>query len=435
MAQTARRTSLEDFGMSPKQDNPHLCYKCREVFENWRKPGTEFKGTYEGNHHDLIDLEASALVGCPVCELLLEDFIDNYHYALLLPECPRNLGIRLEFDDRTAVNYLTTIFEGYTFDMMEASIGLYHPTSMQALVTITFLHRLSDLVIGSNDTVALDKVASKTDCPETWILVKQWLRNCCQSHHFCSKEIIPRKLPTRLVKVGTDESEPSLCLSNQLGGDVEYLTLSHCWGKIEFRKLLKANFASMLVEIKRSTLCATFQHAIMITRRLGFDYLWIDALCIIQDDPTDWEIEAATMAAVYASSKLNIGAVDAGNGDVDAYFLGVNSNHQLARSAHTKATAPRPGSSGTVYQEDLQRAEWKIASLRRGRGCFRRDALLHGRSSLEMAKQSGNAGLPKLANLFAMALLLEVQPYQPMQLQPLHLGINRKALGATPFLI
>jgi hypothetical protein len=61
-------------------------------------------------------------------------------------------------------------------------------------------------------------------------------------------------------------------------------------------------------------LSQTFQDAIMITRRLGIKYLWIDSLCILQDSKSDWEVESAKMGQYYASSWLTIGAGLLGDG-------------------------------------------------------------------------------------------------------------------------
>ncbi len=52
----------------------------------------------------------------------------------------------------------------------------------------------------------------------------------------------------------------------------------------------------------------TFQHAIAVTRALGIQYLWIDAICIIQDDDKDWEVESGNMASIYGNSYLTISA-------------------------------------------------------------------------------------------------------------------------------
>ncbi|KAL5347759.1 hypothetical protein ACLOAV_007168 [Pseudogymnoascus australis] len=51
-----------------------------------------------------------------------------------------------------------------------------------------------------------------------------------------------------------------------------------------------------------------FQDAVKVTRKLGIQYLWIDSLCIIQDDTNDWECESAAMGQVYNHSSVTIRA-------------------------------------------------------------------------------------------------------------------------------
>ncbi|PQE03115.1 heterokaryon incompatibility protein [Rutstroemia sp. NJR-2017a BVV2] len=53
---------------------------------------------------------------------------------------------------------------------------------------------------------------------------------------------------------------------------------------------------------------STFQNAVQITRALGLRYLWIDSLCIIQDDKDDWQFESAKMANIYLGSCVTIAA-------------------------------------------------------------------------------------------------------------------------------
>ena len=48
------------------------------------------------------------------------------------------------------------------------------------------------------------------------------------------------------------------------------------------------------------------KEALLVTRALGFQYLWIDALCLVQDDPDDWSREAASMQQVYSNATLTI---------------------------------------------------------------------------------------------------------------------------------
>ncbi|OJD33303.1 het domain protein pin-c2 [Diplodia corticola] len=68
-----------------------------------------------------------------------------------------------------------------------------------------------------------------------------------------------------------------------------------------------------------SDMSKTFQDAVHMARKLGFRYLWIDSLCIIQDDPQDWEREAAQMCRVYSHAAFNIAAAHAPNGLVGCF--------------------------------------------------------------------------------------------------------------------
>jgi hypothetical protein len=55
-------------------------------------------------------------------------------------------------------------------------------------------------------------------------------------------------------------------------------------------------------QIRWEVLPKTFQEAIEFTRRLKIRYIWIDALCIIQDDREDWQREVANMYTTYQNS-------------------------------------------------------------------------------------------------------------------------------------
>jgi hypothetical protein len=59
----------------------------------------------------------------------------------------------------------------------------------------------------------------------------------------------------------------------------------------------------------------TYHDAIVITHRLDVRYLWIDAICIVQDDPADWRAEAAKMKSIYQNSYCTIAATGGINTD------------------------------------------------------------------------------------------------------------------------
>jgi hypothetical protein len=60
--------------------------------------------------------------------------------------------------------------------------------------------------------------------------------------------------------------------------------------------------------LPRGELPAVIRDAISVTERLGFRYIWIDALCIIQDDTDDKQLELGKMSQYYRNSFLTIAA-------------------------------------------------------------------------------------------------------------------------------
>jgi Heterokaryon incompatibility protein (HET) len=96
---------------------------------------------------------------------------------------------------------------------------------------------------------------------------------------------------------------------------VEYATLSHCWGQEQIITTTKNTFKSRQRGIPWECLSKTFREAIYITHKLGYRYIWIDSLCIIQDDKLDWEIESKKMASTYQNSVFTIAASKSADGN------------------------------------------------------------------------------------------------------------------------
>ncbi|EUC49821.1 hypothetical protein COCMIDRAFT_57272, partial [Bipolaris oryzae ATCC 44560] len=86
----------------------------------------------------------------------------------------------------------------------------------------------------------------------------------------------------------------------------DYICLSHCWGSDEMFKTTIENISERMHNIRFNDLPATFRDAVRITRDLGKRHLWIDSLCIIQNDPRDWRDEGLRMHEIYGNSYLTI---------------------------------------------------------------------------------------------------------------------------------
>jgi len=136
--------------------------------------------------------------------------------------------------------------------------------------------------------------------------ITEWLRNCQENHPECTdNHSVP--LPSRVLDVG-DTSSDWMKLREVSGQEGSYTALSHCWGGGIAMRMVMANLDRYKEGIRYGDLPLTFQHAVTVTRDLGIKYLWIDALCIIQDDQDDWQQESCNMAAIYRDAYFVIGA-------------------------------------------------------------------------------------------------------------------------------
>lgn len=144
--------------------------------------------------------------------------------------------------------------------------------------------------------------------------VSAWIKTCSKSHPLCARKH-KHTLPTRLIDVGVGQTPKIRVVeSENLSSSTQYLTLSHCWGKAPLSKLLVSNLDAYKEEIPLEKLPKTFLDSVSLTRRLGMRFIWIDALCILQDSKADWKQESRIMGQVYSNSHLNIAASASSDG-------------------------------------------------------------------------------------------------------------------------
>lgn len=142
---------------------------------------------------------------------------------------------------------------------------------------------------------------------------------CKEGHPECSKSM-SSFLPTRLIDVRAFKNNKDVRLVESAAMVKEhytlppYMTLSHCWGKTNLIKTTEATVQSRKDRIAFTELSQTFHDAVELTRQLDQRYLWIDSLCIVQDDGEDWAKEAARMAKVYSNSLCTLAALSSADG-------------------------------------------------------------------------------------------------------------------------
>ncbi|KAK1655156.1 heterokaryon incompatibility protein-domain-containing protein [Colletotrichum phormii] len=141
--------------------------------------------------------------------------------------------------------------------------------------------------------------------------LKDRVWGCASNHSGCYYSSEPRSLPTRLIKVGQiDDDMARLVISDGLPSTTSYIALSYCWGPPSVSKpqliTTAATLADRQTKIPLPEMPETIRDSVVFARHMGIKYIWIDALCIIQDDAEDWAKEAALMFAVYRHATLTV---------------------------------------------------------------------------------------------------------------------------------
>ncbi|OAG09850.1 HET-domain-containing protein [Paraphaeosphaeria sporulosa] len=206
-----------------------------------------------------------------------------------------------------------------------------------------------------------------TDSEETFAQIDAWL-HACKSHKACrdnsallGQDI--RTMPTKLLELSHGDEHPSVRLidTSRTGvGDIQYATLSHCWGGNLTAKLLKSLVDDYRLNIPWESLPLNFQHAIAVALKLSIRHIWIDALCIVQDDNEDWNHEAARMGGVYANSFLNISAHDSKDGAGGLFRMREPRGLQSFFVPHQNDTTSRCGS---IFYNDRWRDSVYVGAL------------------------------------------------------------------------
>jgi serine/threonine protein kinase len=141
---------------------------------------------------------------------------------------------------------------------------------------------------------------------------KSWIDECAQSHHACHQHSTgPKTLPTRLVDIrpnnatdGTVRIVDSASLGDT-SSSIDYISLGYLWDQHE-PVLSTDRLQAMRNELGRDSLPRALNEAIAAADRMGYRYLWVDSLCVLQDSEEDKERECLATADVYRNSTLTI---------------------------------------------------------------------------------------------------------------------------------
>ncbi|KAF1928448.1 HET-domain-containing protein [Didymella exigua CBS 183.55] len=194
-------------------------------------------------------------------------------------------------------------------------------------------------------------------------LPRRWLQ-LCMEHHKKDCSSVPHPIVDDFRVI--DVREMAIVRAQRA---CQYVALSYCWGSSSTVLLKRDNIESFAVarSLSNITLPNTITDAVTVTRGLGIRYLWVDALCIVQDDTALLLKQIPQMAHIYEQSVCTIIAAAAEN--ADGGLAGVRSGTRTINSITirlpgmnlvTAAEDPElPGNNSLERRMDLMDYRWR----------------------------------------------------------------------------
>ncbi|KAL7955547.1 heterokaryon incompatibility domain-containing protein [Trichoderma compactum] len=261
------------------------CNLCAIVVKGWREYRPEVIKS---------DLQNAAFPQEDLPEDLYDDIatIDAYLDGEVGVEVER---INRSDDGRHKVQFILTI---------RCHVGVRTSSDGHGALCARF--RIADA--GSNSSVPWDRLAGQDP------LSVQAVQSCVAES---------AQLSARFLDVSNDADSTHVFLKElrdfKHSTDSRYVALSHCWGTGPNLCTARSTLQKHKHGIKVSELPPTFRDAVNVARNLSVRYLWIDSLCIIQDDPHDWQMESAKMASIYRDAHFVLGAA-CGESDAQGFL-------------------------------------------------------------------------------------------------------------------
>lgn len=162
--------------------------------------------------------------------------------------------------------------------------------------------------------------------------------------------------PLRLLTVGLDGKPCRLVERSPTTVQSEYAALSYCWGSSLKLRTTRKTLAQYYQGIRLNLMPKTFVDAIHICRALQIPHVWIDALCIVQDNNEEWQSEAANMSEIYQGSQLTITAAQSADSSQGCFLSNENIIQSDRLFFRTRPTLDNHSSMVRVYRGDIRAA-------------------------------------------------------------------------------
>ncbi|KAL7933037.1 heterokaryon incompatibility domain-containing protein [Trichoderma chlorosporum] len=280
------------------------CGVCSRMLSH---DGLESLNSIEGfQHRSRTGCTSSATAGCGMCKLFLTIICKEHGNNWAPEECLIFRNLDVSCSSLYAPNSHPVGIYGLQ--------GALESSPTECIITIRIFAKESDPIA---EIVHQRPLRRDVQSDKVFEAAKALIEECMHPdhpHQHCqySRDTV---LPLRVLDVGEPGSpHPTLRLVvNDTDTHAQYVALSYCWGKqldttTKPLQLRRDSLEELMGGIKLENLQQSIQDAIFATRKLGFRYLWIDALCIIQDCAIDKSTEISRMASIYKNASVTIAA-------------------------------------------------------------------------------------------------------------------------------
>ena len=277
---------------------------------------TCFQNHWEPPFHSASAWIRSSLSGCKWCRVVISSLAAfNPFWFDEFSETSAGFGMGHKFIN--AVNQAGTPLMVSAIDTRQRVVGVGHYQILQVMVPLQVYK--SAFPEPYYPTIpAASPVSTTNRGPDAIAKAKRWIQTCKDTHKNCRAESGTAAVaagsdvyfPSKILDIGTPINVPLDAVRLVDGTDIcgPWAALSYCWGPGADANIrtLKDNLEQHRQAIPTRFLPAGVRDAIEMARSLGFRFLWIDALCIVQDDDADWSAQVQKMGLVYFHAYLVI---------------------------------------------------------------------------------------------------------------------------------
>ncbi|KAJ4289051.1 hypothetical protein N0V90_011393 [Kalmusia sp. IMI 367209] len=312
----SEQESLDEARLKGRHPNLSLCRMCRDFAKVLQPTSKGFELTAEhavlpfGNFFQLRQR-----TNCSICSLVLS-LITTRAGALhpyLAAIDPEVQGVRLS-SGRLSTNE----------KVLRVDYGMKHVGEIRILTpqnrfqALRQAHEIdAQFVLWKPSDTRRKEIEQRINLD----IVKSWLNNCDHNHgsacnHPRSQKRAANSMPLNFIDVQNQRLVSAT-------SDEKYFALSYTWGRVDMFQTLKSNFDVR----KQSGSLATIQFpktikdAMSFVLSLGERYLWVDAICLVQDDQAQMSRDVPNMDIVYGQAFATLAAL--GGTDANAGLAGV----------------------------------------------------------------------------------------------------------------